>query len=374
MKVLILTCSTGEGHNSVSSAVREAITARGVTCDIADALSFLSEKMSELICRWHARLYRHMPSVWRVSYRLLKQHPSLGEDHNLVAGVLALGAEKLYALVVQGGYDCLLCPHVFSALMVTQLRKTHPELALDASFIATDYTCSPLVEDCVMGRYFVPSPAAAEEFVQAGIPAGQIVPIPGVPVRRAFYGRVDKTEARRRLGLPLTGRLVLAMCGSMGCGHLDELTELLAQRLPENCSLAVVCGTYVHLQKKLERLFAGRPDVAVWGYREDVPLLMDSADLFLTKPGGVSTSEAAVKGLPMVLVDAVSACETPNLRHFCALGVAVTAPDPEALAALCLRLLADGEQLEKMGAALARGGNAAEAIWSHLAEKEKAAR
>ncbi len=372
MKALILTCSTGEGHNSVAAAVREAFTEHGASCDVADALGFLSEKASEAICRWHTRLYRHMPSAWRVSYHLLEQHPSTGEERNLLANILALGTEKLHALIAREDYDCLVCPHVFSALMVTRLRSLHPELALGSSFIATDYTCSPFVENCRMDCYFVPSPRAAEECVQAGVPEERVEVIPGVPVRRAFYQRVDKTEARRCLGLPESGKLVLAMCGSMGCGHLDELAERLAYRLPEGDALAVVCGTYTHLQKKLEREFADRPDVFIWGYRDDIPLLMDSADLFLTKAGGVSTSEAAVKGLPMVLVDAISACEGPNLRHFCATGGAVTAPDPEALTELCLRLLADGGQLEKMRAALLQERSAAEAVWSHLAETEAA--
>lgn len=370
MKALILTCSTGEGHNSVAAAVQEVFTEHGTTCHTIDALSLLSAKASESICRWHTRIYRHAPSAWRVSYRLMEQHPSTREEHNLVVRILALGAEKLYALVAEGGYDCLICPHVFSALMVTRLRKLHPELALDASFIATDYTCSPFVENCRMDRYFVPCPSAADQCVQAGLPAGRVTVIPGVPVRRAFYRHAEKADARRRLGLPEQGRLVLAMCGSMGCGHLDELAERLAQQLPAGDMLAVVCGTYAHLQKKLERTFAERLDVFIWGYRDDIPILMDCADLYLTKAGGVSTSEAAVKGLPMVLVDAVSACEEPNLRYFCGTGGAVTAPNPEALTALCLRLLDDPGTLRRMSAALRQKRSAAEEIWSHFAEGE----
>ena len=369
MNALILTCSTGEGHNSVAAAVQEAFTSHGEACRTVDALSFLSEKASEFICRWHTRIYRHMPGAWRVSYKLLEQHPSPSEETTLLARVLAIGGDRLYELVLEGGYDCLICPHVFSALMVTRLRKDHPELALRTAFIATDYTCSPYVENCRMDVYFVPSPETAAECVQAGVPAERIVVIPGVPVRQTFYRRTPKAEARRKLGLPETGRMVLAMCGSMGCGHLDELSVLLAQRLPAGDTLAVVCGTYTHLQRKLERLFADRPDIYIWGYRDDVPLLMDSADLFLTKAGGVSTSEAAVKGLPMVLVDAVSACEEPNLRHFCATGGAVTAPDSESLATLCLALLSDGKRLDEMGAALPQGQSAAEAVWSHLREE-----
>ena len=72
--------------------------------------------------------------------------------------------------------------------------------------------------------------------------------------------------------------------------------------------------------------------------------MMDSADLFLTKPGGISTTEAMVKGLPMVLVNVVGGCETPNLEFFVSHGGAATADTPEAIAALCKRLLEHDEE------------------------------
>ena len=76
--------------------------------------------------------------------------------------------------------------------------------------------------------------------------------------------------------------------------------------------------------------------------------MMDSADLFLTKPGGISVSEAAVKQLPMVLIDAVAGCESGNLRFFLDKGAARTAGSAEELAKLCTRLLQNKAELSKM--------------------------
>lgn len=57
--------------------------------------------------------------------------------------------------------------------------------------------------------------------------------------------------------------------------------------------------------------------VHVLGTVNNVPQLMQASDLFLTKPGGLSTSEAMAAELPMVLIDAVAGCETHNLNFFC---------------------------------------------------------
>jgi len=79
---------------------------------------------------------------------------------------------------------------------------------------------------------------------------------------------------------------------------------------------------------------------------------MDSADLYLTKPGGISVTEAAHKRLPMVFVNAVAGCETHNLNFFLSHGAAMTADTPEELARTCLALLDDPARLTEMAAAM----------------------
>ncbi len=372
MKVLILTCNTGEGHNSVAEAVRQVFSVAGTECAVMDALSFLSEFVSDAISGFHTGIYRHMPGAFKKSYQFMEQHPSVLDEDGVVARILTAGAERMCEFIEVAEYDCLICPHAFAALMVTQMRRMYPGIDVTASFIATDYTCSPTVVDCDMDWFFVPSEGAKEEFLAAGIPAERIVVTAGIPVRREFFRHMDRDAARRRLGLPRSGQMLLAMCGSMGCGHLDALAELVAGRLAHGHLMTVVCGTNVHLRKKLDRIFDGRDDIHIMGYTDEVSLLMDSADLYLTKPGGISTSEAAVKGLPMVLVDAVAGCEEYNLRHFCGLGGAVTADRQEDLARLCLTLLDDLDALRDMGAALRQPGDAAQEICDRLTGKETA--
>lgn len=373
MKVLILTCNTGEGHNSVAEAVRQVFSAAGTECNVEDALLFFSERASEVISGFHVGLYRHMPGAWRRSYQYMEQHPSVLDEDGAAARILAVAAERMRRYILEGGYDCLICSHVFAALMITQMRRMYPDMNPATCFIATDYTCSPLVVDCEVDWFFVPSEEAAEEFRTAGIPAERIVVTPGIPVRQEFFRRVDRTAARRRMGLPLEGSMLLAMCGSMGCGHLDALAELVADRLAPQQLMTVVCGTNLRLRRKLERIFADRPNVNILGYSDQVHLLMDCANLYLTKPGGISTAEAAVKGLPMVLVDAVAGCEEYNLRHFCRIGGAVTADRQEDLARMCLSLLEDAEALERMSAAMRQTGDAAAAIWTQMVKKEQSA-
>ena len=80
MKVLILTCNTGQGHNSASAALCDAFAARGIVCDKVDALSFLSERVSDFISAWHTRIYRYLPWVFKKGYGFAESHPALFDD------------------------------------------------------------------------------------------------------------------------------------------------------------------------------------------------------------------------------------------------------------------------------------------------------
>ena len=134
--------------------------------------------------------------------------------------------------------------------------------------------------------------------------------------------------------------------------------------------LTVVCGANEKLHRHLASRYAGQANIHILGFEKNVSLLLDSADLYLTKPGGISVTEAAAKALPMVLIDAIAAVEEYNLDFFTKAGAAVTAATPEELAACCLELLAQPERRAEMSAAIADAVplNAAETIHETMCE------
>ncbi len=367
MKTLILTCNTGEGHNSTAEAVKQVFDAHGQTCDRADTLAFLSHIVSQIISGWHVRIYRYIPKAFGAGYRAAEAHPDVFRRKSLLYRFLTRGTDKLYRYVVQGGYDTIVCTHVFSALLATGLREKYPELSVYTAFVATDYTCSPSVRECNMHAFFIPDASLTEDFVSKGVPRDRIVAT-GLPVRTPFLTRLPSEEAKRRCGLPADKRQLLMMCGSMGCGPMEELTGLLAARLPDNVVLTVICGTNERLHRNLSRHFEACDNVRILGYVKNVPELMDCTDLYLTKPGGISVTEASAKGLPMVLVNAVAGCEQYNLQYCMERGMAQTADTPQQIADRCVALLSDAAAMEQMKAQIAQYAHngAAEAIYTYL--------
>ena len=350
MRVLILSCNTGGGHNACGEAIRQVFEVAGDTCVSADALQFTSNKLSKFMSWGHTTMYRRIPKLFRFGYGYAENHPKMMQEDAAVVKLLTSGAEDLHSFLVASGYDIVICTHVFSGLLLRKALELYP-MPIKTAFIATDYTCSPGTANSELDVYFIPDATLAEEFIAAGVPGGKLV-ASGMPVLSQFYIRGDKEKAKEAFDIKPNNTHLLLMCGSMGCGPMKQLTEDLSGRLEPNCEISVVCGTNQKLFRELEQKYDSYPNIHIHGFVQDMSSLMDSADLYLTKPGGLSTSEALAKALPMVLIDAVAGCESYNLRHFTEMGGAVTAPSVEDLTALCLELLKDPQRRWKMETAL----------------------
>lgn len=371
-RVLFLSCNTGEGHNSCARALSACFTRHGCVCDIADSLLFISEKASKFICSWHVRMYRSLPRLYKAGYSQVEGHSSPFRRDSVLYEYLTSGSERLYEYIVRGGYDAVVCTHIFPALALTDMLEKHP-MALITAFVGTDYTCSPGTADSDLQYYFIADGALTEEFVRCGVPRERIV-ASGLPAGSDFYRRGDKDAAKRALGISPEHKHLLLMCGSMGCGPILELTETLAVDMKRDEELTVICGTNEKLYEKLAELPLPAEKVHVKRLVEDMPLYLRTADVYMTKPGGLSTTEAAAAGVPMVLIDAVAGCEQHNLTFFTALGGALTADTPQALAQTALELLRDEPRRARMTRAFARTAeqNPAERIYEVLSSCKSA--
>lgn len=363
MKILILSCNTGQGHNSAAEALRGVFHHGGDQCEIVDALSYISPLASDLVSKGHVWLYRNWPWLFGKGYSALDNHPSAMAEGKMAYRFFAIGAQQLHEKCVQGGYDAIICTHVFSALMLTEALKT-PGITADTYFVSTDYTCSPGTLESDLDCYFIPHADLAGEF------PGKKVVASGIPIRQSFFSRMDKVEAKRRANIGEGQKHMLLMCGSMGCGPVVETARLLAMNKPEDSELSIVCGNNQKLYDELHELFSLDGSVHLYGYTDQVSVLMDSADLFLTKPGGISTTEAMAKGLPMVFIYAVAGCETHNLHFFSRLGGGEGAAEPEEICRICLELLEDDARREEMARLLTEHStNAAEIICRHVRQQ-----
>ena len=368
MKTLILSCNTGEGHNSCSRAIKEYFDGLSEVCEVVDTLSFISDFVSNTISQGHDFIYQHLPKLFSGGYDFAEKHEEIFAKNSPVGLLLASCTPKLYAYIQENGFDTVISTHVFSAFILTDILQKY-EPRLKTAYVSTDYTCSPSTKQSNLDYYFVPDESLVADFLSANIPNEKIV-ASGMPVRQAFYKRADKTAMKDKFGIDRHSKHLVIMCGSMGCGPLNPIVRLLSEQLPEGYEASVVCGKNAKLKEQLEKFSEKNPRIHALGYVTEMSALLDSADLYLTKPGGLSTSEATVKGLPMVFIDAVAGCEKYNMDFFLRKGCAKSAEEPAAIVGICLTLLANEEERRKMSLAVEKlhKGNAAQEIYQTLSK------
>ena len=344
MRVLILSCNTGGGHNSTGMAIKAYFEAQNVTCDVYDALSFWSARISKFISGGHVFIYRNLPRLFGVGYRYEEK-----SETRFLYDLFAKSADNLYQFIVDGEYTHVICVHSFSAMTLTEVRrKYHPNI--HTSFVATDYTCSPGVSVSDLDLYFIPHEKLTDEFVRQGIPREKIIPS-GIPVHPYFFLPTNKKSIRSLIDVPKSGKVIMLSCGSMGAGPMRRLAFRLKNRLAKNEYLVIICGTNEKLFRYLT--FWLRHDrVRILSFSKNMYDLMAASDLLITKPGGISTTEAAIRRLPFVSLNAVPGCETRNLDFFLSIGVTKTAKGVRGIADLAFRILRSPEERAALRSAL----------------------
>lgn len=344
-RALILTCNTGEGHNSAARAIAEALEKRGVKADVVDVLSFAPERVNRFICGIHNFAYRYMPWLFKNGYSVAEKETGAGRTVKLPRRMFSKAA--LYDRIIENGYFATICVHVFAAKAMTGLRADYKGVDIPSYFVATDYTCSPGVGRTEMDGYFIPHASLEDEFAGHGVPREKLIPS-GIPVSAKFSSLPAKDEARARLGLNTDANVALMMCGSMGCGPLEDAVRAFGRR--ENgpdARLVVICGTNGRVRERIDEM--NEKNVRTEGFVNDMENYLAAADVVVTKPGGLTTTECAVAGKPLVLINAVAGCETYNMEFFTHNGMAVEAPeDGEALVAFVKELMKNGDELGRM--------------------------
>ena len=137
MKIAILSCNTGGGHNAAAAALAEELSARGHESRTYNTLDFLPKGAADLISRGHDFAYRYAPKLYGAGYRMEEKRPSPLLYENSIRGI-----GPLYEALVDLGADAAICVHVFPAMMMTELRCGYG-LRMPTWFVATDFTCSP---------------------------------------------------------------------------------------------------------------------------------------------------------------------------------------------------------------------------------------
>ena len=239
----------------------------------------------------------------------------------------------------QNHFDAVVTTHLYPAETLTWMKQKG-RLTIPCVAVATDYACIPFWEETNCDYYVVPHKDLIPEFASCGIPEEKLLPL-GIPVRPAFARPASKEDVRRHLGLPENAPLFLVMSGSMGFGKLAIFAAELSLRLKSGEHMVIICGNNKRIYTVLQKQFQNNPRVHILGYTNRVADYMDACDVIFTKPGGLTSTEALVKRIPIVHTAPIPGCETANRNFFVKRHLSVSSKYIAKQITLGKRLLSD---------------------------------
>jgi processive 1,2-diacylglycerol beta-glucosyltransferase len=323
-RILILSEAFGAGHTKTAEAIKEGVHLLKPEwqVQVLELGTWLRPKMSQFISRFYLNTLRYSPKLWGLMYRRIQHLPVKPRAEFLLHQFFYREIAQLLGDVQP---DLIVCTHPFPSAVVSRLKRMGLHVPLYT--VITDYAAHGSWISSGVDRYFLPSMNVWEEMTRMGV-SQEHLHVTGIPTHPKFWKKKDKREVRQKLGLSNQTTL-LCMGGGLGVGLSSELLETI-YRFRRNVQILFVTGKNEILYHSLKENPAFQhPNFHVFPFVENINELMDASDVLMTKPGGVTCTEAMSKGIPMILLNPIPGQEEDNCRYFVEKGLGILAREAE---------------------------------------------
>jgi len=335
-KVLILTITAGQGHNSTAKAIAAGLDERGIESKVLDAYYYLSKLLGDTVSKGYL-LSVNAKQAYRSIYSYLENRRFNSYKLSTMRITNMAFAYKMRKFIDDYDPDVVITTHIFAGIILDVMKQLG-ELRAKIVNVLTDFTFHPFFEESLRSDYVViPSELLAEKAHKKGFTDEQILPY-GIPIQPKFNVQISKSDARRQLDIETDKPVILLMSGSMGFGHIEKTVGAL-DAMSHDFGIITVCGNNKKAYEKIDALGSSKL-IRNYGFTSEVDILMSACDCIVTKPGGLTTSEALAKRLPMIISTPLPGQEDRNtdflLNHGAAMAVNETTPLDEVLDQLFL--------------------------------------
>ena len=340
-KVLILSAVASGGHRACAQALAQSITefSDGKMVPVSSSwVQHICPISGKIISKIYLKLIRIFPQGWGWAYDNKK-------IQKLVFGSIKILSRldlcRLKNFLEKENPQLIVCTHAFPCRMIAE-QKQNGKVRIFLAALVTDFAVHSYWVHPQIDLYFVANDRSAEFLRARGI-AEEKIKVTGIPIDLSFYKKIDRTRARSILGLKTEVPVLLLMGGSYGIGPFLPILKQLQKIYPPP-QILLAAGTNKELKNKIHDF----KNVQIQEADADISLLMDAADILISKPGGLTCAESLAKELPMVIVQAIPGQEERNAKYLCENSAALWAESLNDLPQLLQNLLNDRRELENL--------------------------
>ena len=348
-RILVLSVSAGAGHVRAAQAlVAAAEDFRDVEIRHVDVLDVVPASFRAIYAEFYLKLVERAPHLWSWLYDKTDRTPRDAWLSRVRRAVERVNTRALRDLIADYAPDAIVCTHFLPAELLARRIARGSEIA--PVFVqVTDFDLHRLWVHAELSGYLLANDEVAFRLAEH-LPAQRGVAVTGIPIMPAFAQPHDRAECAAGLGIDAQRTTVLVMTGGAGIASGARMVERLLD-IDGDFQIIALAGRNEALLADYRKLAARDPRrLFPLGFTTTVERVMACADIAVTKPGGLSTSECLAMGLPMILIAPIPGQEERNASHLLEQGAALLAHDAGALEFRLRRCLAEPALLDGMRA------------------------
>jgi processive 1,2-diacylglycerol beta-glucosyltransferase len=316
MKILIVHATAGAGHSKAAEAIFNGIkkhTTHDVRC--LDILDYTTPSYKKLYQKTYVLLISRFSQVWAFFFWLADVPFLLPIVQAIRRFFNGQTAKAFHEFLEHENADYIITTHFFSNEIASALKE-QKKITSKLVCVVTDYDVHRIWLAKNVDYYAVACTYTKDKLRSLGVPEEKIK-ITGIPTDEKFSLLEDRTALRTKLSLDPQAFTVLVATGSFGMGPIEEILSYL-----QGIQTVVICG---HNQKLADKISAKKnTKIKACGFVNNMHEYMMAADVLITKPGGLSISEALVVGLPLIFFSAIPGQETNNVKVLKTFGVGMS--------------------------------------------------
>lgn len=310
MKALIFSVSAGGGHGLAAEALKDYINLKFPMSEVKviDTLKYINPIIDKVVIGSYLKSLKVTPYLYGKLYTY--SETDSGIANTISSKFNELMTYKLLPLIDEFSPDILICTHPFPTEMVS-IMKVKYNLNTPVISIITDYYPHGSWLHPFIDAYVVSNKAMIEDMVCKCIPRSTIYDL-GIPVKPSFLVKYKRDETLKELGLCPSKFTILVMGGSLGMGKITDIYIEL-NKVNKDIQIIVIAGKNEKLYNELSVLkeTSVKPTEII-GFTDKVNKYMQASDLLLTKPGGLTITEALICGIPLGLFSPIPGQEEKN--------------------------------------------------------------
>jgi processive 1,2-diacylglycerol beta-glucosyltransferase len=354
-RVLVLSASVGAGHLRAAEAVEAALRQAHPEATVRnlDVLEMTNRLFRRVYSKLYLDLVNKVPHALGYFYDLMDQ-PHVARSDRLRLAVEKVNLRPFMKFLRQEPCDLVINTHFLPAEIIAALRQKQG-ITLPQVTVTTDFDTHRLWVNQPCERYFTATEEGALYLQHWGVPAKDIIAT-GIPIHPVFSTSKERSACRTKHGLAEDRPVILQLSGGFGVGPIEKLFAALLQ-VQRPIHLVTITGRNEALKEELSKVQPpARHRVKVMGFTKEIDELMCAADLVVTKPGGLTTSEVLARGAVMVIVNPIPGQESRNSDYLLENGAAIKVNNAAILSAKIDALLEGPERLEQLRANVRRIG------------------